>query len=376
MGRQGKPINISYIYFMQILRKHQLNIRQRYLYIAAILFSFIVILQLSRSIAFNNLPSVLRYTVLFVSNYFVWIFLIDYIYGLVQPFQERERSLPKLIFETLISSVLLLLFHLFITNLIYYAYLVSTTDLQVNEVLGDFGPFFWKSVLSRLLDLLIIICLIKIIEWYWTLQKQKLMVVTLENQLHLSQLEALRAQLDPHFLFNTLHTLNTLIGYDDEKARSMIIKVTHLLRKLLDQRGKHLITFEEELAYFKSYLDIEQERFYDRLKVNLEVGESTKSIMVPTLMLQPLIENAFKHGISLMEGEAILDLCAKTKGDRLVVVLQNSIPKAGQQSTIPSTKLGLNNLRNRMDQLFGTGYELSVQREADRFMVSLSIPIK
>ena len=359
---------------MQILRKHPLSIRRSYLYLAALVFSCILILQVSNTNGVSSIYGVLRYTVFFLVNYFTWIFLADYIYGAIKPI-NKEQNQFKIVIEAILSLFILLVFHLLITNLIYYAYLMGVHGMTFDEALHDFKPFILKSILSRGLDLIIIIVLMKAIDAYWTIQKQKLKMVSLENELHLSQLEALRSQLDPHFLFNTLHTLHTLIGYNNDKAKSMVIKVTHLLRKMLDQKGKHLITFEEELDYFRSYLEIEEERFHDRLDVQLEIDEATKSIVVPALILQPLIENAFKHGISLIEGKGEIKLSAYIQDENLVIVLSNTLPRLGQLSVV-STKVGLNNLRNRLQQIFGEDYEFSTEKKEGVFEARLTIKIE
>ena len=376
MQKETSALNIPYIYPMQILPKHPLNVRKRTLYLIALLFSCIVILQVVGGNGSSNLSTVLRYGILFVSNYMVWVFLIGYIYGSLRSVQSPTKNLGIRIAEFSISIILLLLFHLIVTNLIYYTYLVVATDLTTQEVWTDFQPFILASILSRALDLLIIIVLIKLLEGYWTFQKQKLQVVSLENQLHLSQLDALRAQLDPHFLFNTLHTLHSLIGYDDQKAKSMLIKVTSLMRKTLDQRGKHLISFGEELEYTQNYLDIEQERFHDRLEVTLDIAEDTKSIQVPALILQPLVENAFKHGIALIEENGEIHLSAILKGGQLLLELKNSIPQEAKLSEVPSNQLGLSNLKERLDQVYGTRYELAKSREDGQFTVRITIQIQ
>jgi len=368
-------INILYIYPMQILRKHQLDIRRSYLYLTALIFSFVLILQVSNANGVSSIYGVFRYTVFFLANYFTWVFLVNYIYGAVEPIHLKGGNQLKTFSESIISLVLLLLFHLVITNVIYYAYLMAMHNVTFNDVLNDFKPFWLKSILSRVLDLGIIIVFMKSMQAYWVIQKQKLKVVTLENELHLSQLEALRAQLDPHFLFNTLHTLNSLIGYDDEKARSMIMKVTHLLRKMLDQKGKHMITFEEELDYFRSYLEIEQERFHDRLNVELEIDEETKTVLVPALILQPLIENAFKHGISLIEGNGEIKLSAAIQNNRLAISLSNTIPERPVLSIVHSTKIGLSNMKNRLSQTFGEDYEFSTEKQKGVFVVTLKIKL-
>ena len=358
---------------MQILGRHSLNIRKRYLYLIALLFSCIVVLQIVGGSGASDLSTVLRYTVLFVSSYLIWVLLIPYIYGGMRSFREGNKTWSIRILEIIISLTILLIVHLIVTNVIYYGYLVIVTDLSINEIWSDFQPFLFKSILSRLLDMLIIIALIKLLEGYWTFQKQKLQVVSLESQLHLSQLEALRAQLDPHFLFNTLHTLHSLIGYDDEKARSMLIKVTGLMRKTLDQRGKHLISLEEELEYIQNYLDIEQERFHDRLHVVMNIEEETKQIHVPALILQPLVENAFKHGISLIESDGEIHLTTNLKNNQLILELRNSIPNETKLSKVPSNRLGLSNLKKRLEQVYGDHYEFSKKREGNEFVVRITI---
>jgi sensor histidine kinase YesM len=324
----------------------------------------------------SDLYGILRYGILFASNYVVWVLLIEYLYGSIKSFQDKSKSRFVRMVEVLLSLALLVLFHLIVTNILYYTYLVMATDLTVDGVWTDFQPFLFKSILSRVLDVVVIVFLIKLLEGYWTLQKQKLQVVSLENQLHLSQLEALRAQLDPHFLFNTLHTLHALIGYDDRKAKSMLIKVTSLMRKTLEQRGRHLISLEEELEYVQNYLDIEQERFHDRLNVILDMTQQAKQLQVPALILQPLIENAFKHGISLLETAGEIRLSAQIADGQLVLELQNSVPLETKHSPIPSNGLGLTNLKKRLTQEYGKTYTFSADRNGSFFVVRIQIEIQ
>lgn len=374
MKKGSRTINIRYIYPMQILRKHRLNIRRGYLYLVALILSFIVVLQVSNTADVQSMYGILKYSVFFLTNYFVWVFMIDYIYGAIHPINSKNISLVKILLQAFISLFILLLLHLVITNIVYYTYLILTSDLTLSGVYKDFKPFIFKSIVSRLLDVAVIVVIIKIIDAYSTIQKQQIKVISLENQLHLSQLETLRSQLDPHFLFNTLHTLNTLIGYDNEKARSMVIKVTNLLRKILDQRGENLITLEEELEYFMDYLDIEHERFHDRLDVKVEIMDEARTSNVPALILQPLIENAFKHGISLLEGKGAIVLRAQIIDASLIIELSNSIPISKNQFRAKhSTKVGLENLKNRLQQIFGENHEFLTKEEKGLFIAKLII---
>lgn len=357
---------------MNILRSHKTDIPKKYIYITALLFSLAIIIQVSSTEQNPSVSLLLRRIILFGSIYVFWALLLDYINALIQPFEESKSILLQ-ISARFISASLLVLLNLLVTNIIYYAILMIFANFTISEAFLDFQPYIIKSIMVRFFDLIAIGLILKLIAANQTLQTQKLKVISLENQLHISQLETLRNQLDPHFLFNTLHTLNTLIGYDDKKARSMVIKVTNLLRKILDKREKQLITFDEEIDYFKNYLAIEEERFHDRLEVTIDIENETRGIMVPTLMLQPLIENAFKHGIAQIEGKGLIELKAFVKGDFLNISLSNSIPEHQSSSHSNSTKLGLQNLESRLQQVYGNDYILNTKKVENNFVVTIKI---
>lgn len=357
---------------MILLKREKLLVPKKYVYLTAILFSAAVVLQISSTEQNATIQVYVRHIVLFTSIYLLWAVTIDFINGIIRPFKE-ETSRFLQILERFMSASILVISNLAITNLIYYAVLISFMDFTASEAYADFQPYILKSIIIRFFDIIVIGLILKIVAAYQTVQKQKLKVVSLENQLNVSQLEALRNQLDPHFLFNTLHTLNTLIGYDDKKAKSMVIKVTNLLRKMLEKREKQMISFQEELEYFTNYLEIEEERFYDRLEVKMEVEDDTRDILVPTLLLQPLIENAFKHGISKLENKGKIHLKAFVDKGHFVVELTNSIPIGNQNSTSTSTKIGLENLKNRLNQVYGEAHSFSAKKEKDIFKVSIAI---
>jgi len=357
---------------MNILKRHKTGIPKNYVYIAALLFSLAVIIQVSSIEQNSSAGLFLRRFVLFGSVYVFWALCLDYINALVKPF-EKEKSISLQIINRLTSLLLLVFLNLCATNFIYYIILISFTGITISEAYLDFQPYILKSIIIRVFDIVIIGFILKAIDAYQTLQKQKIKVISLENQLHISQLETLRNQLDPHFLFNTLHTLNTLIGYDDKKARSMLIKVTNLLRKILDKKGQQLITFDDELDYFKNYLEIEEERFHDRLEVEVNVEDETREIMVPTLMLQPLIENAFKHGIAKLEGEGKIKLNAFIKDNFFTIILYNDIPEYNVSHDYHSTKIGLQNLDSRLQQVYGKDYSFNTKKNASNFVVTIKI---
>lgn len=360
---------------MDILTRHQTGIPKKYVYMASLLFCLAVMIQVGSSVQ-NPIAGVfLRRFILFGSIYILWALCIDYINAIFQPL-EKEKSITFQVVERFLSSLLLVLFNLAASNIIYYAILISFTSMTIAEAYLDFQPYIFKSIVIRFFDIIIIGLILKTISANQSLQQQRLKVISLENQLHISQLETLRNQLDPHFLFNTLHTLNTLIGYDDKKARSMVIKVTNLLRKILDKRTQQLIVFEEEIDYFRNYLEIEEERFHDRLEITVNIEDATRKIMVPTLMLQPLIENAFKHGISQLTDQGTIKLDAFIEGHTFIIRLSNTVPSDKLSRASISTKIGLQNLDSRLRQVYGEDYMLDTKKDEHNFVVTIKINYK
>tara|TARA_R110001632_G_scaffold34766_2_gene88144 strand:+ start:5655 stop:6797 length:1143 start_codon:yes stop_codon:yes gene_type:complete len=360
IGSASHHLNITYIATMKLLIKHSVGISKKYIYLISILFSFIVLLQTTLSESNEVLIVSLKFIVFFTTNYLLWALLIEYVYGAVKPILIGSKTSGKIIYIGLLNLLLICFIHLFISNIVYSAYFVFVVDVSFLGFLEDLKNVIPRAFISRIFDFLIIGVLLKVMDAYKSFQQKNLKVLELENQLHLSQLATLRSQLDPHFLFNTLHTLNSLIGFDDKKARSIVIKMTHLLRKMLNEKDRHIITLEEEIEYFKNYLAIEQERFNDRLTVAYDIEETTKQIEVPALILQPLIENAFKHGIALIEGKCHIHLTTKLEGHQLSISLSNTKPNSGKVSPISSTKVGLKNLKSRLTQLFPDRFELRV----------------
>ena len=373
MALHWSALIITYFYPMRILVRRKLSIQRMYLYLISFLISGILAIQVSNANAVSTVLGVVQYVLLFLANYFVWIVLLDYIYGALWALQQKDRSLVKRIIEAVCSFTLLLLVHLIITNIIYYSYRLAVGNVVLTEVWTDFSPFILPSLLSRLIDLVVILLIIKAVEAYALIQQQKLEVISLKNELTRSQLEALRSQLDPHFLFNALHTLNTLIGYEDDKAKNMILKITQLMRTMLSRKDEQLITFAEELEYFKNYLDIEQERFHDRLDVQIDVHHSTLTFKVPALVLQPLIENAFKHGISRIGGKGNIHLKAYLEDGELHVRMTNSIPKNEDVKAVHSTKLGLANLKHRLQLFFKEQHRFTAAKKDGYFEVTLAL---
>jgi two-component system LytT family sensor kinase len=186
-------------------------------------------------------------------------------------------------------------------------------------------------------------------------QEQLVAAAELEGRLASAQLEALRLQLHPHFLFNTLNAVSAFVGAEPEQARRMLSRLGELLRGTLD-RGEPEIPLGTELALLAPYLEIQRIRFGDRLRIEVQVAPEAERARVPTLMLQPLLENAMEHGVSRRPGAAVVSLTARQEGERLVLTVSDDGPgPAGGGEGI-----GLRNTRERLQALHGDRHRMEL----------------
>jgi hypothetical protein len=196
----------------------------------------------------------------------------------------------------------------------------------------------------------------------------------LELQVHAreSELRALRAQIDPHFLFNSLHSISALTGSDPQGARRMALLLGDFLRDSLRVGRQQQIPLGEELGLLRQFLEIEHVRFGDRLKVRWEVADDTLGCELPPLLLQPLVENAVTHGIAhLLEGGEIVIRAERREG-RLYIRVQNPFDPERPQRR--GAGVGLDNVKRRLDTAFGSEAAARSLEEAGAFSVELVVP--
>jgi two-component system, LytTR family, sensor kinase len=179
----------------------------------------------------------------------------------------------------------------------------------------------------------------------------------LQAQLAEARLSALRTQLDPHFLFNTLHAVSALVERDPRGVRKMISRLSELLRHNLEGAGEQEVPLEQEMKVTERYLEIMQIRFQGRLELEIRMDPAAAGALVPSLVLQPLVENAIKHGVSVIGGTGKIEITAERRGERVLLrVLDNGPgPAAGA-----SDGVGLRNTRARLGELYGEAASLSL----------------
>jgi hypothetical protein len=188
-----------------------------------------------------------------------------------------------------------------------------------------------------------------------------------------AELKSLRAQLDPHFLFNSLNSVAALIGNDTQAARQMCFLMAQFFRKSLTLARERAIPLSEEITLVETFLAIERVRFGDRLRTKFDVAEDVRSIAVPPLVLQPLVENAVHHGVAhLLEGGEVCVQARRREG-LVEIVVEN--PCDPDRPASRSTGVGLNNVRSRIEALAGDRASVDVDARENNFRVSILLPI-
>lgn len=187
-----------------------------------------------------------------------------------------------------------------------------------------------------------------------------------------AELKTLRAQIDPHFLFNCLHSISALTGSDPGAARRMCLLLGEFLRTSVKLGAQDTIPFSDELALAERYLEIERVRFGPRLAIDRAIEDGVGACAVPALLLQPLVENAVTHGVGhLLEGGTVR-LEARRADDGLHVAIENGCDP--DRPKRPQTGVGLQNVRKRLAAQYGHAAGVRVEESADRFRVELTLP--
>lgn len=213
---------------------------------------------------------------------------------------------------------------------------------------------------------------------YWQrVREQATQTVSLRHQLSEVQLQSMRMQLQPHFLFNALNTITMMVRRrDDKRAVQMITGLSEMLRNSLSRKKEQFISLEEELKLIGHYLELEQGRFQDRLRLEMEIQEASLSVQVPNLILQPIVENAFKHGIAHCIKPARLRIAAYIQQDQLMLEVYNSTEVAPHEWILAKSKgIGLRNTIERLRQLYQGKARMQFNAMEDGVLVRMSLPI-
>ena len=246
---------------------------------------------------------------------------------------------------------------------------------------------FWPSFLARIPgsfgpDLLVyggVIGICYALDYYRKYREREVLATKLEAQLAQAQLDSLRMQLHPHFLFNTLNSIVGLVRDNkNQTAVSMLVGLSDLLRHTLDHSARQEVELREELAFIKLYLGIQEMRFSDRLRFELDVDPATARALVPNLILQPLTENALRHGIARIVDAGVVGIRSSVHdGNLRLTVYDNGAGLPDDWQMKGSTGIGLANTVARLQQLFDDNHQIDIRnRDGGGVEVVITMPLR
>jgi len=238
--------------------------------------------------------------------------------------------------------------------------------------------FLWNLVEDIFAVYIPIVVIAHAVLYYRRFRERELRSAQLQAQLSDARLLALKNQLQPHFLFNTLHSISSLMLTDVRTADTMIARLSDLLRMSLRDDGRHLTSLKRELDFAQAYLEIEKIRFGQRLRVKFDIAPEALDLKVPHLLLQPLIENSIKHGISRSNAGGEVTLRASLVDGRLDLIITDQLFGApAGDIPIPGMGIGLKTTQERLKNLYGSEQDFETHLLTDgAFEVKISLPFR
>jgi len=315
-----------------------------------------------------------------ILTYLAWAPLTPIIVWLARKF--------SLLGETWMRNLVVHLPAFFLISALHSAAATAITiSIKPFDNMGDGPTDFWTSFLSRTKgsfrsDLLIYAGVIGIwyaLDYYRKYREREFLATRLEAQLAQAQLESLRMQLHPHFLFNTLNGIVGLVRDNKNQAAvAMLVGLSDLLRHTLDHSSQHEVELREEIDFIKLYLSIQEMRFSDRLRTYFDIDPATTRALVPNLILQPLIENALRHGIARSADSGVVGISSTLEDGQLrLTVYDDGAGLPDDWQLKGSAGIGLANTAARLQQLYDDDHQFDIRnRPAGGVEVTILLPFK
>lgn len=310
-------------------------------------------------------------------NFFTWAFLLPLVNRWSQRWSLKSHPVSKAIVTHIGLGLLLCSAHEVITNVLYLVLLIAGGKIHLtSDTLHGMLLFLPAGVVQRFLEYWVVLLILLYMETRRQVQEERNHVLRLQNELQTTQLLALKKQLQPHFLFNTLNTVSALMDVDRKSARTVLARLGSLLRTTLDEERRETVPLYHEIDHIANYLGIESIRFKDRLRVEYRIPEECGDAMVPGMVLQPLVENSIKHGLDNSTDEMCITITAKREKDTLHLTVRDD--GKGCPDTDRALRMGgigLRNIRERLLLLHGRHAHFHVASGPEGgFLAAISIP--
>lgn len=283
-----------------------------------------------------------------------------------------KRRIPLYAFALAAYVVIYLLVRPFFVPTIFY-------DAMSGKILPPppFVEAFTTALRSFFLDLIygfgLTVLAAYVYQYMKRLKQDQIMRERLQARLASAELHMLKMQLQPHFLFNTLHTISNLATVDGHKAQRMIARLSELLRLSLDHVSSEVVPMHRELEFLENYLEIEKTRFEERLNVMMDIDDEVLNAAVPNMLLQPIVENAVRHGISRKAHGGSIMIVARKEHDRATIVISDDGTATSQKGK-SGWGIGINNTRARLHQLYGSDFAFDVRPTERGMVVRIELP--
>lgn len=305
-----------------------------------------------------------------VTQLYIWWAFTPLVALLVRRFPFESERPARAVLAYLAAGAVIIPVWSAVFTFLYWALRGPGAPGSVSEL----PSMWWVELLRRLpillLTYLVIVLNLVALDYYRKYRDR-------EYRLVQAQLQTLKTQLQPHFLFNTLNSISTLMHEDVEAADRMVVSLGDLLRATLSEVGGQEVTLRRELEVLDLYLRIQLIRFQDRLRVNMDVDPRALDACVPNLVLQPLVENAIKHGITPHSVDGVIDIDARLDGPQLVLLVRDDGPGLLEPDAEIKEGVGLSNTRTRLAHLYGAAQSMRYGNSPGRgFEVELRIPFR
>lgn len=280
----------------------------------------------------------------------------------------ENYSMPRLLLNHLMAAIVTSIIWVFLGYYILSNFLIK--EKVYYEFISD--SLAWRFVIG-ILFYAIIVSLNYVIIYYNNFREKELKESELNSLVKEAELKTLKYQINPHFIFNSLNSISSLTVSNPEKAREMTIKLSDFLRSTLSKNEKMKTNLSDELKAIKIYLDIEKTRFEDKFEFVEEIDDTCPEIEVPAMILQPVFENAIKHGVYESLDKVYIRMKCKTDEEYLRISIENNfdpeaVPRKGEG-------IGLTNIKNRLKLIYNQENLLTFSKENNIFRVSIFIPL-
>lgn len=317
--------------------------------------------------------------------WYIWFGLTPLILWFARRITINKQQWKK---GVLFLFLLSLLFAPLQNGLWLFLHLIVIEGITVPKIVSNYyqvADNYWVGVLTSFYKYWLLIGAYYGFKYYFQYREQErrsneleLQSAQLNTKLMQSRLDLLKMQLHPHFLFNAMNTISVYMNENVEKARTMLIRLSDLLRVTLESRHVQEVPLYKEIEVLNYYLDVEKARFEDDLKIEWDITPTTRDGMVPYLILQPIVENAIHHGISTSRDGGQVTISSETENGRMVLQVRDNGTAKQKESTLHNRNgIGLRNIKERLQQLYGEEHFFKLESMDEKgTVVTISIPFR